>query len=54
VGLDDDFFAVGGASVQSVEIVARVGGRLGLGLGPDLVFAYPTVRAFAAHLDDVR
>ncbi|MFK0150426.1 amino acid adenylation domain-containing protein, partial [Streptomyces griseus] len=46
VGVDDDFFAVGGDSIRSIQVVARSRGR-GLLLTPRQVFERRTVAALA-------
>lgn len=47
VGIDDDFFAIGGESLKAVRAVRQI--------APDLavldLFSHPTARALAAHLD---
>jgi amino acid adenylation domain-containing protein/non-ribosomal peptide synthase protein (TIGR01720 family) len=50
VGLHDNFFALGGDSILSLQIVARAA-RAGLRLAPRLVFEHPTVEALAAAAD---
>ena len=47
VGLDDNFFAIGGDSILSLQIIARAK-RRGFRLTPKQVFEHPTVRALAA------
>jgi amino acid adenylation domain-containing protein/non-ribosomal peptide synthase protein (TIGR01720 family) len=47
VGLDDNFFALGGDSILSLQIIARAK-RRGLKLTPKLVFQHQTLRALAA------
>ncbi len=47
VGLDDNFFALGGDSILSLQIIARAK-RRGLKLTPKLVFQHQTVRSLAA------
>jgi len=51
VGPADDFFLLGGHSLLAARLAARLreGGTPGIGLGA--VFAHPTVRRLAAHLD---
>ncbi|WSG48013.1 phosphopantetheine-binding protein [Dactylosporangium sp. NBC_01737] len=48
VGLDDDFFALGGDSFKAVRAVRAIDPQLRV---IDL-FTHPTVRELAAHLDD--
>jgi len=50
IGLDDDFFALGGDSLLGLRLLAQIERRLGSGLAlKDLVEA-PTVRALAARI----
>jgi amino acid adenylation domain-containing protein/non-ribosomal peptide synthase protein (TIGR01720 family) len=50
VGVDDDFFALGGDSIVTLQVVARAAQR-GLTLTPKLLFEYPTVAGAAAHAE---
>jgi amino acid adenylation domain-containing protein/non-ribosomal peptide synthase protein (TIGR01720 family) len=47
VGIHDDFFALGGDSILSIQIVSRAR-RAGLGLTPRQVFERPTIAQLAA------
>ncbi|MCP2339296.1 non-ribosomal peptide synthetase [Actinomadura rupiterrae] len=47
VGIDDDFFALGGDSIQSIQVVARARGR-GVEVGTRQIFEHRTVAAVAA------
>ena len=44
--LDDDFFALGGDSIQSLQIIARAAGE-GMRLSPRAIFEHSTLRAMA-------
>ncbi|WP_459477501.1 amino acid adenylation domain-containing protein, partial [Pseudomonas sp. No.117] len=46
VGLDDNFFALGGDSIVAIQVVSRAR-RLGLQLSPRDLFQYQTLRALA-------
>ncbi|BBZ25589.1 non-ribosomal peptide synthetase [Mycolicibacter hiberniae] len=46
VGVTDDFFALGGASTQALEVAVRVG-ELGLELRPESLFVYGTIAELA-------
>ena len=51
VGIDDDFFALGGHSLVAVRGAARLGDALGRTVEIALVFACPKVADLAAQLD---
>ncbi len=54
IGLDDDFFALGGASLAALETVAAVERRLSVELPDALVFDHRRLGAFAAAVDAAR
>jgi len=49
-GLDDNFFDLGGDSIQLAQVHAKVTAKLGRPLPVTDLFAHPTVRALARHL----
>lgn len=51
IGLDDDFFGLGGDSLAAAEIVARLDVETGMTVPMSVLAGAPTVRAFAAELD---
>jgi acyl transferase domain-containing protein len=54
IGLDDDFFELGGNSLVAVQLTARMREGLSVALPIASLFDYPTVRALAAHIDAAR
>ncbi|WP_038235484.1 phosphopantetheine-binding protein, partial [Xenorhabdus szentirmaii] len=47
LGIDDDFFVLGGDSILSLQIVFRAR-EIGLHIAPKMLFDYPTIAALAA------
>jgi hypothetical protein len=52
VGVLDNFFDLGGGSIQILEIIVHAQGR-GLSLTPELFFEHQTVAELASHLTGV-
>ncbi|WP_102418905.1 non-ribosomal peptide synthetase [Mycobacterium sp. 4858] len=52
VGINDDFFALGGASTQSLEVAVRANAA-GLPLRPESMFVYGTIAELAAEYGPV-
>ncbi|WP_407444503.1 amino acid adenylation domain-containing protein, partial [Rhodococcus sp. (in: high G+C Gram-positive bacteria)] len=50
VGLDDDFFALGGNSLNATQVVARLGSALDTRVPVRALFDAPTVEGLAAHV----
>ncbi len=51
IGRDDDFFALGGDSILSVQLAARMRAA-GLAVEPRTIFEHPTVAALSAAIDN--
>lgn len=56
VNPDDNFFALGGHSLLGVKVMAEIQSRLGIEEELPLsdLMEYPTLGAFAAHLESLR
>ncbi len=54
VGLDDNFFEIGGHSMLVARMQERLASALGRQVGIVELFQFPTVAALAAHLDPAR
>ena len=52
IGVDDDFFALGGASTQALEVAVRANAA-GLPLRPESIFVYGTIAELAAEYGQV-
>src|SRR5699024_1141202 len=52
IGVNDDFFALGGASTQSLEVAVRAN-EAGLGLRPESMFVYGTIAELATEYGPV-
>ncbi len=53
IGVDDDFFALGGDSLAALELVVALGDQLGRTLPEDLPFTHPTPATLAAAIDQL-
>lgn len=52
VGVEDDFFALGGNSLKAMAFVSKLQRRLNRVIQPLALFHMPTVAGFAAHLQE--
>ena len=50
IGIDDNFFDLGGTSLLGLQVAREVGERLGAELSPVSLFESPTVRTLARTL----
>jgi len=51
LGVDDDFFDLGGHSLQAIQVVAEVGQSFGVQIGLRALLEAPTIARFAAVVD---
>ena len=51
VGVNDNFFDLGGNSLLGLQLVSELGRELGLAVAPVTLFEFPTVKALASHLN---
>jgi len=51
VGIDDNFFEMGGDSILTIQVIARAN-QAGLRLSPKLMFQHPTIRRLAAVAEE--
>lgn len=51
VGVDDDFFEIGGDSLSSIRVIARAA-REGIRIAPERFFERPTIRHIASSIAD--
>nr|WP_314145613.1 non-ribosomal peptide synthetase [uncultured Rhodococcus sp.] len=51
IGVDDNFFDLGGHSLSAVQVMDALGDRLGRRLPISLLLVHPTISAMAAQLD---
>src|SRR5690606_24281942 len=54
VGVDDDFFALGGSSLDATQVTARTGAAAGVRVPVRALFDAPTVAGFAAAVAELR
>ncbi|MCP5052793.1 MAG: AMP-binding protein, partial [bacterium] len=54
IGIDDNFFALGGHSLKAVMLGSQVHQRLNLKLSLTDIFKYPTIRGLAARLKQMK
>jgi acyl carrier protein len=50
VGIDNDFFAVGGSSVTAIDVVTEIHERFGVEMSLDTFFELATVAKVAAYV----
>ena len=51
VGVHDNFFALGGDSLEGAQVMARIRAQHGLEVGVPKLFAYPTIATLALEVE---
>jgi acyl carrier protein len=54
IGAQDNFFLLGGSSLQVTQLVSRVRDAFQVTLDPRRLFSYPTVSQYAAQIDEAQ
>jgi len=54
VGIEDDFFELGGDSIQATRVIARMREMLGLEIPLRILFDSPTVSKLAARSEEIK
>jgi acyl carrier protein len=54
LGLDEDFFDLGGNSLVAVQLAVRIRDQFGVNMPGVAVLEYPTVRTLAQYVDEAR
>jgi acyl carrier protein len=52
IGVNDDFFELGGDSISSIQILNRIRKRLEIKLANDILFRFVSPRDLSAFIDD--
>jgi non-ribosomal peptide synthetase component F/acyl carrier protein len=53
LGIDDDFFALGGNSLLATRLIGRIRNEVGMEISIRSIFQYPTVAQLAVRWDDI-
>ncbi|MDO6434619.1 amino acid adenylation domain-containing protein [Flavitalea sp. BT771] len=51
VGIDDNFFDLGGHSLKAMRLMAKIRSAFNISLGLDILFLHPTIMALAEYLE---
>jgi len=52
IGIDDDFFELGGDSLRALQVASRICGQFGVDLMDTMPFSQPTVRELARAVEE--
>ncbi|MGK2914315.1 MAG: AMP-binding protein, partial [Porticoccaceae bacterium] len=54
VGVDDNFFSLGGDSLNGARVMARINDQQGIALPVPTLFSHPTIKALAVKVEEVK
>jgi acyl carrier protein len=54
IGINDDFFRIGGNSILAVRLVANIKNQFDIAFPMDAIFQFSTIRSLGARLDEIR
>jgi len=53
IGIEDDFFGLGGHSLNATRVISQIREAVGIEASPRLLFEYPTIRSLSEAVDNL-